>query len=82
MRQKLAEQQTTPTQRTRIKRTTQSSSAGLACAGRASSEGKFGTATAENGLLLQGEWVYDGQDGEEAVRKNRTERENRTESEL
>jgi hypothetical protein len=54
----------------------------MACVGRASSEGKFGTAPAENGLLLQGEWVYDGQDGEEAVRKNRTERENRTESEL
>jgi hypothetical protein len=55
----------------------------MACAGTASSEGKiFGTATAENGLLLQGEWVYDGQGGEEAVRKNRTERENRTESEL
>ena len=54
----------------------------MACAGRARSEGKFGTAAAENGLLLQGEWVHDGQDGEEAVRKNRTERENRTESEL
>jgi hypothetical protein len=29
----------------------------MACAGRASSEGKFGTAAAENGLLLQGEWA-------------------------
>jgi hypothetical protein len=36
----------------------------MACAGRASSEGKFGTATAENGLLLQGEWVYDYYDGQ------------------
>jgi hypothetical protein len=32
-------------------------SVGMACAGRASSEGKFGTAAAENGLLLQGEWA-------------------------
>jgi hypothetical protein len=76
-RQKQVEQK-----KKRRRQTVLSWNAGMACAGRASSEGKFDTAAAENGLYsLRVGGVYDGQDSKEVICKNRAERKNRAESE-